>query len=165
VRLQSLSLDSWHTVLVELALEAGCFVPILAFFSMVWRRRGLPSVLTLVPMAAFVWIALLARDAQIQDAYWQHYLAFVAEYYPADAYPLLAQQTQQDVDAATHAFDSEGWTAVFVTQGTVLFSGFLLVRWYGPRERGGAPVVPTPSEGSDGELEITVEPMERHRSI
>jgi hypothetical protein len=118
--------------------------------------------LALMPMAAFAWIALLARDAQIQDVYWQHYLTFVTESYPADT--LLAHQTQQDLAAATQAFDPEGWAAVFVTQGTVLFSGFLLVRWYGPREQGDAPVVPTPSEGSDGELEITIEPLGRHRS-
>lgn len=159
-----MSLGSWHTVLVELALEVGCCAPILAFFSIVWRRRGLPTILALLPIAANVWIVLLTRDAQIQDDYWQHYLTFVAEYYPADAYPLLAQQTQQDLDAVTQAFDHQGWAAVFVTEGTVLLSGFLLVRWYGPREQESVPVMQTPSEGSDGELEISVEPIERHRS-
>lgn len=166
---QPLSLGSWHTILVWLALELACEATALVFIAIWTERRWYERALIALPLAAFVWILWLARSIQTQLDYWTSYYAFLYAHYPPDSYPTLYAQTQQDyraaIGGAMAGVNGLGWTAVLVMEGMVLLGGLLY--WCAPGRprrspaKSPPPSAPAPLDGEAGELEITIEPLSR----
>jgi hypothetical protein len=159
-----LGLGSWHTILVGLALELGCEAAGLLFASYWTRRRGRERMLVAAPLAAFLWLLLAARDVQAQLDFWSHYLDFQVAHYPSGAYPLLAQQTQQDFASVMNDVNRLGWAAVLVTEGVVLLGGILLLRWFAPHGYDATPRAVSEPDAAGDEVEFTVERLRPPRS-
>lgn len=165
--IQPLSLSSWHTILLGLAVELACEAAALLFVSTLADRRWHERALMALPLATFVWVLGVARGIQLQLDYWSSYFAFLSAHYPPNKYPFLYEQTQQDyrlaIAATTESANRLGWMAVLLTEGMVLFGGALLLYWYTrPRLAGPAkppPPAPPKDEDEDGALEITIEPL------
>jgi hypothetical protein len=168
-----LSLSSWHTIVLGLALELAFENAGLVYVSVVTERRWRERMLVVVPLAAFVWMMGTARGMQIQLAYWTSYFAFLDAHYP-HYYTILYAQVQQEYQHVVDSVNSLGWTAVLVTEVMVLFGGILLLRWGSAMGWWGrvlstatppAPMIVMPSEDDDdaGELVITIEPLNRGR--
>jgi hypothetical protein len=166
-----LGLSSWHTIVLGLALELAFENAGLVYVSVVTERRWRERALVIVPLAAFVWMIGTARGIQIQVTSWSSYFAFIAANYPDST--LLYAQTRQDYQPAVDGVNSLGWTAVLVTEAMVLFGSILLLRWgsavgWWGRRRDSTPpapvtVMPSEHDGDAGELEITIEPLNRGR--
>lgn len=167
ITIQPLSLSSWHTILVGLAVELACEAAALLFVSTLADRRWHERALVALPLAAFVWVLGVARGIQLQLDYWSSYFAFLSAHYPPNKYPLLYEQTQHDyrlaIAATTDSANHLGWTAVLLTEGMVLLGGVLLLYWYTQARRGIPAKPPSPAppkdDGEDGALEITIEPL------
>jgi hypothetical protein len=84
-----LSLGSWHTILLGLALELACEAAGLVFVSYWTERPWRERALVAAPLAAFMWFLWMARSIQTQLDYWAGYYAFLYAHYPPDEYPLL----------------------------------------------------------------------------
>lgn len=161
--LPQLSLNSWHTILVGLALEVAIENAGLLFISFWTQRRWSDRVPVVVPLAAFVWLLATARAIEAQLTWWSHYDIFLAEHYPPSMYPLLYPQAQQEYQSVVEGTARLGWTAVLVTQAMVLLGGLLVLRWGRGLWWGHTTTLvhPTPAKDEAGELEITVEPLSR----
>src|SRR5262245_21543673 len=152
--------NSWHTILLVLALGLGCEGAVLLFGSLWTQQRRREHALALLPIAAFVWVLLVARSVQAQSSYWVSYVAF-----QATNYPQLYTLTQEEYKLAIGDINRLGSTALGVTEGMVLVGGALLLGWYQPARR----QEPEPwkrealtqviDEAND--LEIIIEPMNR----
>src|SRR5215469_4521271 len=123
-----LSLSSWHTIVLGLALELAFENAGLVYVSVVTERRWCERVLVFVPLAAFVWMIGIARGIQLQLTYWSSYFAFIAASYP-DYYTYLYSQPKQDYQHVVDGVNGLGWTAVLATEVMVLFGSILLLRW------------------------------------
>jgi hypothetical protein len=159
-----LSLSVWQSVLLGLALELGVVAAGMLFVSAWAKRPWRERLLALVPVAAFVWVVLLARGVRAQAEYWAHYLAFQAAHYAPQAYPDLARQTQRDYGLVVEGANRLGWTAVLAAEGVALLGGALALRWWRARRhpRQG-PLTLARAAGEAGEPDITVEPLSRRR--
>ena len=153
------SLSEWYHILLGLSVELGVAAAGLVFVGFWVERRWSERCLVLVLVASYVWMVLMARGMQVQGNYWAHYLGFVADHYPPAAYPLLAQQTQQDYHLVLESTNRLGWTAVLVTEMTILFGGVLLLRWCAPHRHDAKPPMLPAASAEDGELELTFEPL------
>jgi len=164
--LPQLSLSSWHTILLGLAVEVAFENAVLVALSFWTQCRWRERVLVVVPLAAFVWLLATARIVEAQRTWWSHYFAFLALHYPLGMYPLLYPPAQQEYQSVVESAARLGWTAVLVTEGMVLLGGLLVLRWVRGVwwDRTTTLVRPMPAEGEAGELEIMVEPLS-HPSV
>jgi hypothetical protein len=114
MELTSLGLSAWYHVLLGLSVELGLAAGGLLFVACWVNRPCWERSLVVVFVAAYVWMVLMARGVGLQAAYWTHYLAFVAQYYPPAFDPLLAQQTQQDYQLVLESTNQLGWLEITI---------------------------------------------------
>jgi hypothetical protein len=143
----------WHrTVLVYavlLALEGA----LLVFVTQLRRRPVFEQLLALAPIAAFLWVAYIARDIQATYLNWYTFVSWVMDHYP----PVFAQYAYDGLDAAVAGVQRTGWIVFVVTLSMgELGWALLLQSFVAPPAPPQANALPTEDDG----LEITVTSIE-----
>jgi hypothetical protein len=161
-----LTFEQWHGILLGLEIELGIVAALMLFVATLAQRPVRERLLCALPFAAFVGMALLARDFAMQAAYWRITFSwllpysFVGSNFP-NGYPVLVAQTLQDYAQALDTSNHWGWTAFVATEVIVLLSGFLLLRWYSLMPQQGNPLdLPPRPIPHSAEDDFRVEPLE-----
>lgn len=157
--LPQLDLSVWRAILAGLSAQLACEAAAVLFVSSWAGRPWRERILAAIPFAAFIWLALAARDVQAQVDFWSRYLAFQLANYPPDAYPLLAQQTQQDYASVVEGVNRLGWIAVLITETLAALYAALLFHWFAPHKQDDKIVAPIQEDGD--EVEFLIEPLDR----
>jgi hypothetical protein len=143
----------WHrTVLVYavlLALEGA----LLVLVTQLRRRPVFEQLLALAPVAAFLWVAFIARDMRATYLDWYTFVTWVTAHYP----PAFVQHAYDGLDEAVAGVQRTGWI-VFVLTLSMGELGWALVLqcFVAPPAAPQANALPTEDDG----LEITVTSIE-----
>jgi hypothetical protein len=167
---------TWRDILLVYAALLGLEAPTLLWLALWWHRPRWEWIAALAPAVGFAWTLRTARELGDVATSWHTYAVFAAAHYGPEYLPNFHAQNMSDIQAAVASAQTVGWSACAVTLALLIFGWMLVVRWQARAGRfpeavpavaadttgepSTVPVATTPDEVPDGELEITVEPLD-----
>jgi hypothetical protein len=153
------SLDAllwWRNILLTSAIALLAEVGVLTYLTSLWRRPWHERVLALAPLAVFVWVVFVARQAYEAYVAAQGYAAFIRAHYPEEFVWRGSELTTM-----AEQVSRSGSLVILASLGALTLGALLLVtRWREARRWPLAAQVKETAaqEGySADELEITVQ--------
>jgi hypothetical protein len=167
---------TWRDILLVYAALLGLEAPALLWLALWWGRPQWEWIAALASAVGFAWTLRTARELGDIAAWWHTYAVFAAAHYGPEYLPNFHAQNTSDIQAAVASAQTQGRTACAVTAALLIFGWVLVVHWQaqsGPAAEAAptvaaettgepttVPVATTLDEAPDGELEITVEPLD-----